>query len=318
MTGSGREESYRSALALVEKMLLETLRSELRIHELRRGTLLCLPREVPDDVAKVAVQDSNGVTRVVVLCSSPAFPHQVEKGLKAAEDARRALGEELGSVILEPLLTGFLEGRSFAAVPYCKPFSDHPVWRPLQDWKLRPRVLGWLRAATTRTVMEPTGADAFTSPLQYLSSLAWVSQNLRDRARAAYREIERDGWRPRHVLTHGDLTRGNVLRASTEKAGNDHPKQTPKFVLIDWYGSRIRGYPFYDLIRLAMSMKLSHRGLRNEIIAHCEILGCNVHHARHYLSAALGYLGRNLNYFPFKSYLRLVENCDNMLNRALS
>ncbi len=268
---------------------------------------LCPPKDVQDDSAKLLVRDREGRPSLVVLCSPLSVPDQVARAARAAAEARQLLGPELGSVVLEPVFTGEVEQVSYAALPYLRPMSERPIVSRIQDRLLGRHVLEWLRAATART-LSPIGAadleEGALAPLRHLSSLPGLPEAVRNRARTAATRLESGRWRPQHVLMHGDLWRGNILLG---RPGHGGPWWRGAFGLIDWLGSRKRGYAMYDLMRLALSFRMDRPSLLQEVRAHCRLLGCEDSDALGYLLAGLGDLGLRLGHFPIERYLELAR-----------
>src|SRR5215208_166600 len=89
---------------------------------------LCPRKPVIDDVAKLLIRGNNGNPTAVALCSATASPGLVERALANAARARELLGPVLGAHVPVPLVTGEIEGRSFAVLPYFWPLADSR-WR---------------------------------------------------------------------------------------------------------------------------------------------------------------------------------------------
>jgi len=60
---------------------------------------------------------------------------------------------------------------------------------------------------------------------------------------------------------------------------------------------------------LAMSFRFSPAAVQRELIAHTNILGCEVADVRCYLLAALAGLWTNRNQFPADEFGRLASKC---------
>ena len=160
-------DEMREALAQPVRDALGCGEGDLRIE------YLIDPKEVADDPAKLAILDTRGRKQAVVLVSAAIEPDLVARGMRAADQARAALGMGLRDVILEPLAEGRLEGRSYTILPYCPPISDARIARWLTRRFLRGKVLDWLADAVGATVSEPDGEQrrrAFEEPLSHLST----------------------------------------------------------------------------------------------------------------------------------------------------
>ena len=139
----------RKSLEEMRWELMEPLAAALDgVARLGRIEALGPEKPVADDPAKLVVCDSRGRPAAVVLCASPVAPDLVARGMERARDAKRALGPELGSVILDPLGEGRLDGLSYTILPYREPLSNAWLTGRLQSRRLRPRVFSWLRHAT--------------------------------------------------------------------------------------------------------------------------------------------------------------------------
>lgn len=106
---------------------------------------------------------------------------------------------------------------------------------------------------------------------------------------------------------HGDLTRGNVLKPPRALLASGSAIPARKFVLIDWPGGQLRGYPFLDLIAFGRSMRLGSGHLREEVGFYCDVLGCAPEEARYALLAALGDIALHLDRFPFDQFVLLAR-----------
>jgi hypothetical protein len=105
---------------------------------------------------------------------------------------------------------------------------------------------------------------------------------------------------------HNDLWKGNILLPS----GDDHrDKQTFPFFVIDWRGSRVDGFPLFDLVRVSMSLQLTAKELRRELMHSCQSLGCDFSDAPYYVAAALGEIASRNDQFPLQAFLGMAEHC---------
>ena len=212
-------------------------------------------------------------------------------------------------VVLAPLRTGYVDGLSFAVYPFCRPLSGSRYGWAARRAIVRRTVLRWLRGAAAATVSEVTDKErleGFVQPLEGLVRWTALSVSVRSAASVALHRLEDGLWQPRCCLMHGDLWKGNIL---VTPRGGAHRH----IVFIDWGASMVRGYGMYDLFRLTRSTKLSCRRLQKEVRTHCELLGCEFIDAASHLLAALGYIGANLNCFPFRRYLEMTHVCMDQL-----
>lgn len=279
-------------------------------------TLRSRATSVADGTRVLDLRDGDGDVRGVVLCSSPAAPDMAARDVARARLAREALGPSLGGVVLEPLAAGRLDGLSYSVMPFCRPLSDRRVLWAMQRRVLVTPLLTWLAQATERTAspVAASGLDsAFAAPLRHLAGMEQVPGPLRAAAEQAGERLAAGAWRPRHVLMHGDLWKGNVLLRPRDGVAPWHRR----FVLIDWAGSEARGYALYDLVRLALSFGLAPSRLGSEVRRHCRLLECDVQDAAAHLAAALGHLALHLEHFPLARFIETAGACHGALARSL-
>jgi len=263
---------------------------------------------VADSPSKHLIRNASGEPVAVVLRSQRVAPGLIARSVVKASIARKALGDDLGRVIVSPMISGELNDVSFAVYPWRMPLSNSRWLWPLQRAVLRAPLLRWLQRATRKTVGMVDGEairSGFHEPLRHMAASAVFGETIRAAAREAIDRLAAGSWKPRYVLAHNDLWKGNVLlqpRADRDVVSRD-------FVLIDWAGSELGGYAFYDLARLTMSMQVSGRRLTRELRTHCSILECELVDAKGYLLACLGYLGTHLEYFPAHRYREMVRVC---------
>lgn len=261
---------------------------------------------VADDPVKRLIVDGRRRPWGVVFWAPASAPGRIARDMDRLEQARTALGDGLGEVVLQPRETGWIDQRSYAIVPYCKPFADRGVAGHLHRASLRPRLLHWLEQVTAQTQHPVEQEHALREAIDHLASLSILPSPVRTLASDAGRKLLAGPHQPRHVLCHNDLWAGNILRAPRgDRFG---------FVLIDWGASRTDGFPIYDLLRLAVSLRLGARALRRELNRHCAALDCGPEDAVGYLAAALGQLGLNREHFPLDRYAALVESCFRQLH----
>jgi Phosphotransferase enzyme family len=258
-------------------------------------------KPVDDQTFKFLVRSSEGAAIAVVLCSPRVSPDLIARAMRCAVEAKRALGPELGRAVLEPIAQGELHGLSYTLLPYREPLSEKRLAGWLQRRRLGPKVFSWLLGLTRQTMCDVGSADRharFIRPLGHLSELSGASDALRRAAADGLSRLEQDKWTPRHVLTHGDLWKGNLLL--DDALG---------FIVIDWPGSYVDGYAVYDLTRLAESFGLGAHQLGEQVRAHCRVLGCDPKDAVSHLAAGLGHLSQNLEHFPMHRFLPLADGC---------
>lgn len=305
-------------LETLRSALVEPLNEALPDQTALRLDYLCPPKAVADDATKLVATDTQGKPHAVVLVASPSGPDLVRRGLENASEIKQRLGDDLGTVVLEPLCMGTIEQRTFAVFPYCKPMSTSKLGKRAHRIMLRPIVLNWLSETTRQTARVPSAdqrQNAFNEPLMNLSGFEPLKAHIRNAASEAVERINTQRWEPRHIVMHGDLWEGNILFAH-DRAKRQDP--FARIVIIDWPSGLADGYAMYDIIRLSRSMHLPRRVLRREILKHCEHLGCEPRDARAHLLAAFGHLSMNLGHFPPDRFARLAEQCDALLTNTIA
>lgn len=266
-------------------------------------------KPVADQTYKFLVRSREGESLAVVLCSPGVAPDLIARGARCAVEAKRALGPELGKVVLDPLAEGELKGLSYVVLPYREPLSEKRLAGWLQRRRVRPMVFSWLLGLTRQTMRDVSDADRharFIRPLGQLAEAAGASDAVRRAGERGLNRLEQGRWTPRYVLMHNDLWKGNIL---LDGHGG--------FVVIDWPGSAVDGYAIYDLARLAESFGLSGGVLGEQVRAHCRVLGCDAQDAVSHLAAGLGHLLQNLEHFPMHRFLPLADDCVRRITSAV-
>ncbi|WP_337174581.1 phosphotransferase [Paludisphaera sp.] len=280
-------------------------------------TLLCEPKPLDDDTAKFLIRDRRGRPSAVLLGSPTRYPDAVEQYIGRSRAAAKALGPELGRVILSPLLEGRASGRSYAILPYNEPMSRNRLVNRLQRAVLTRPLLSWLRRATSATKSGPIapGSDpALTRSLEHVAGVPGMIADARAAAERALRRASSGEWRPRRVLVHGDFWIGNLLIKPVADAGR---RPGDRLTIIDWGGSRTDGAGMFDLLQFLGSIGAGPRTLRREVLAHCGTLDCDPADAYSHLALAMGELGQTLNQFPMERYIELAGHHFRALRAAL-
>jgi hypothetical protein len=243
----------------------------------------------------------------VLFVSNKVDASYVACNVYNASAAKRLLGEDLGSVILEPLCQGDFRGLSFALWPWHKPLTSVRGLAYLQRQMVLPRMLRWLGAATRRTAREASSEDCrllFQRPLEQIARDARMPPEAASLAERALRRLASGAWSPRVVLQHKDFGYWNVLLPH----GAARRRFTRGFILIDWAGANMQGYPFVNLLMLGRSCRLRGPLLQKEVSRHANILSCDAEDVVSYLLAALGHVGMHLGHFAEDDYVALCRN----------
>lgn len=266
-----------------------------------------VPKTLPDATHKLRVHGAGDAPCAFLLLSSRGGPGIVARGVAAARAASDALGPELGRVPLLPLADGEIEGRSYALMPLLEPISRRkPRWYLQRRW-LRPVLFDWLGRSVQATRIPGGEADpeAFRRPLAAMTDLEGLPDALRGAAETALADLDRARWQPIHTLMHGDLWIGNVLIDSRLR---DRP-WPERFAVTDWPASRVRGFPFFDLVRLGRSLDCPRGVFRRALADHAARLDCTLAEARNHLLCALGTIAQDLEHFPLERFATMATAC---------
>ncbi len=275
---------------------------------------LCPPKKNEDDTAKLLVSDVTGTSVAVILISNSSSPKLVARGMKIAEAYKTKLGSELGEAIIQPLLQGELEsGESYAITPFYKSFNKNKFIYYIQKRLLQKYIFDWLKEATNKTLsIVPANEieSMFITPLKYLYSLG-ISEEINNTIQIAINRINSSQWTPFYSFFHGDLWKDNIL------LNNGNYYNHTKIIIIDWPGSLLKGYAFFDLVRLSIDFNINDSNFINEVHRHIRILRCEEIDSLGYLLAGLGHMGTNLEHFPEDKYNRMINNCFSKLKTGL-
>jgi hypothetical protein len=270
-----------------------------------------------DSTEVFMVRDASEKPRAVVVLSPQAAPEMVDRATARARDVAGVVGPVLARRILLPTLSGKLEGRTYAVMPYCERLSSlRPVWW-MQRAKVRSVLSDWLHQVTEsslRAVSDSQVASLYEKPLALLASTAGCSDGLRRAAERASHRLSSGELRPMQVAMHGDVWSGNILVRGRSK---DQPRFEDRLTLIDWAGARTDGYPLYDLVRAAGSLRMKPGALRVELQRHCDLMQCGLEHSTDYLVTALGGVLTTIENFPMENFLRMAEQCLSDVNGAV-
>lgn len=272
---------------------------------------------LPDSSGRYLLVDAAGRPVAFGFESSRAAPGAVARDARNARRAHAHLGDEVGGAVLTATAEGDFEGTSIALYPACEPLASTRLAWLVQRPAIRRWAFGWLRAVAARTVRVPECenelTDRFERPLEHLAALEGLQPHMRRDAASALERLRSRRWRPRLVLMHGDLWKGNILE---RRSIDSHPSEPTTVAVIDWGTSEVDGYALFDLVRISQSLKVRRTQLRNEVATHLGALRCDPVDARGYVLAALGHRALNLEFFPFANFLRMAESCHATIREA--
>ena len=260
--------------------------------------------EVADAPSRSLILDAMGKPFAVLFVSAEIDAVFVARGVEKAAIARQMLGEELVSVILNPITDGDFEGRSFAIWPWHRPPIATRGLAYIQKYFLLRRLQDWLFESTARTARDPNAtelADTYLAPLTLIAEGSRFPQSWRENAQHGLNRLKSGKWRPRVVLQHKEIT-WNVLLPH----GPDRRKNFPRgFILVDWAGTNLSGYPFLNLMGLARNYRMSDSTRRAELTRHCRELACETQDILSYMLAGTGFNFTHLGHFPESDLLEI-------------
>jgi hypothetical protein len=268
--------------------------------------------DLADSGEKIVVSEAgSGAALGLLVISSPVNPGSAERTAENARKTREALGPEIGSVVLVPLAQGSIDGRSYVMWPWHHALSESRLLHLIRRVQLFPHVLRWLRDVARQT-RQPIAAAAvesqYASPLRTMAGAELFPVAMREAAGRALGRLQTSAWRPYSTLEHNDFWTGNLLLPRDRQSAQLHARG---FIVIDWEGVRLAGYPVFDLVRFAVSARVPRLLLRLELHRLRRILGCQAQDLGGYVLAALGAMAQNLGYFPEHRFRELgIESFD--------
>jgi hypothetical protein len=293
--------------------------SEIAARALERASVsaLALPcGPLPDSKQTWILRDGSGAACAAAQLSPPRAPGMVARGVARAASIRAMLDAPCAAPVLAPFATGSFEGASYAIWPFCEPASHR---RSVRSVFMRP-LLDWVRELAHQTA-QPIALDALAlridPSLCRMATNVRLSTHARLAARDALRRLDSGRFRPMHVAMHGDLHFGNVVIDDSDVTGRGTLPIGNRFAVIDWCGASRHGYPMFDLLRIADSMRVSDSRLARELSVHCALLGGDLGDSIAHTAVGLADLGVHLEHFPVAAYSALVDRVLARLDRAL-
>ncbi len=247
----------------------------------------------------------------VLLISPENFPDVVSAEQKKSASMKSHLGPELGSAILTPIAQGNYMGRSYALLPLKRNFSDNRVLWAMQRRTIKPQVIRWLRKMLSISTATKGAFGIYRNSLESLAEIDELDEGIKSVARGALDRLLNGQFLPLSTPMHNDLWKGNILLPCGGDGGSSFP-----FFVIDWRGSRIDGFPFFDLLRLSISFQMDPSELRSELESACKTIDCDFVDAAGYLAAALGEISSRRDQFPRKAFLQMADRCFSELQKV--
>jgi len=284
-------------------------------------SFLSEPKDVTDDTTKVLVRDSSKRKKLVIILSSEVNATLIARCVNNVNQTKQLLGQKLGNHIIDILFSGSLKGLSYMILPYCEPLSNKKYIFGIQKRLLKDVLLSWLLRATKKSARIVTSEEKennYIVSLKYLADNATMPDDVRSIAEQGIENLISGKWIPKHTFMHNDFWLGNILMKKGKNKNNCPRTWKKRFVIIDWAGSQIDGFPIYDLIRLARSLSIKKGYLYKEIEKYRQSLECDYFDIKSYLLAALGNIGLKLEGFPYHRYIAAVNDCIDYINELHS
>jgi hypothetical protein len=281
--------------------------------DLRQIRSLSAQTRVADATAKYIVSSDAGERVAFLVIAPKAFPEAAATAAARALEVRELLGPDAGSPVVAPLYFDTIEGTSFALFPYHRKLNRVYAWRLWGYAPLQRAVMEWLLLISQRTLSQPGRAElgvSYVDPLRLMSEHASLSTPIRRAAELALGKLVAGQWNPLVVASHNDFWVGNLLQPSSRQPSRF------RFAVVDWGGSLVRGHPIYDLVRMAISLRMPAPLFQAQLLLHCSILQCATEDATYYLLAALGNLAKNLGSWPVTQFVETTDQCIEFLEHA--
>lgn len=243
----------------------------------------------------------NKQAKAFVLLSTTKNPNAIKSGHTKLCGLANHVGTKLAQNLLMPLEIGESDGLSYSISEYHRPLHTKYFLKQLDNWRVRASLVNWVidvAKATKANASLDEIETQFTQPLMALSQANGVKQDYKNSIIEAIETINNGTWLPYFVGAHNDLWRGNVLSSNNTK-----------FFLIDWDGVTLRGYAFYDLVRVAGSFNLSKAKFQVALQQYCAVMGCDKKQAKYYLISAFAFLYADLGDWQYERFLILLNDC---------
>lgn len=270
--------------------------------------------QVADAPTRSFITDESGKKSAVLFVSNGVNPQLVGRSVKNGIEAKKVLGSDLGSVILDPIAHGIYKNLSYSIWPLQREISSNLIVGRLQKRFVVPRIFYWLEGAARQTLCRPLNTEMkeaiYVQPLSAFCKISRYPDQLRQLALQALHAVQKENLQPITLLQHSDLWLGNILLPRNRAA---FLRKRYAFYVIDWSGAAVNGVPFFDLIRFAASMRLSKASLKRLVSRHCQLLNCEVADAKLYLMVALANVARKLEHFPESRFLDMCNQTVDLL-----
>lgn len=266
---------------------------------------------VVDATQKILIYTKNDKQpKMFVLVSSAKTPLAVKSAYDKLGVLAKKIGERLAKNLLIPLEIGESNGLTYSISAYHRPLYKTFIAKQMDLWRIRQLLINWVidvAAVTKKPATTDEINDSFKKPLLALSLASGLKQEYKSVALQAIEAINQNNWQPCFVCAHNDLWLGNVLSS-----------HETEFLLIDWDGAMLKGYAFYDLMRVVSSLMTSKSDFKYAFQQYCNVMGCNSKDAQYYLISAFAYLYSDLGGWQYDRFLLLLDDCMLRLSKFVS
>ena len=245
----------------------------------------------------------NGIFHVAQLYDSD----QVSRScISAGLFSERISSSVIDQHVLLPFYVGRVFERSYSFSKFMHPLSSGKIWF-VQKRYLSDHVLTWLVSFSSLPIMY-ADCDSVYKNLDFFNGKKGFIGLLNQYVVGAKESLKNGSWQPVNLPDHNDLWKGNILVDSTFSSN---------FQVIDWAAANVNGYGVHDLVTFSLSFGVSARKLNRYLKVYKNRLGMSSDMIIYQYLSSLGFLGRNMNNFPYVRYLQKINIELSFLIKAL-
>ena len=263
-------------------------------------TLLMPQKNVADDSTKILISNQKKPIGVI-LCAKTSLSDIPNRNANRAIEIKAKLSGAAQETVLAPLAHGSKEGIGYTIWPYIPPISKNRVINYLQRKYHCHAMFHWIidSSKQSKTSVSTENLEShFILPLEQLSKDSLIAPEIRSDIQKQISGLSNREWAPYHVMAHNDLWTGNILL---------NKKNTYGISIIDWAGADYESFAVYDLVRLAMNLRVGDKFFVAQLRSLCDVLECDPEHARGHLLSSFAHLAANLDNFPHDRFVKLID-----------
>lgn len=290
-----------------DELLLHALNvNGVRLNKL--GLLRMPSQNVSDSTLLLGNYNDSGHLVGVLHISQIYDPCQVARSCNNARMIYDVIPEPFNKHVLCPLYIGEIYGRSFSYTEYVHPLSSNFYWS-LQKRLMQRPVLSWLCLLANYSSFHED-FDCVMENLYFFKGKNNFANEFSELVGESKKFLDNGKWKPLCIPDHNDLWRGNILMDKSKYYFNS-------FKIIDWGAANIQGYGVHDLLTFSLSFGVSDKALAPYLKHYMVSLNLDKKTLLFQYLAGMGYLGRNINNFPYQRYCVKVNNEFEFLVNAL-